>query len=68
MAVLVNAVVFLARLLRGIDVHHGHVQVAQIVQEAVVDLAGYGVAFGHRQVGIDRHVHLKKSAADAMKE
>jgi hypothetical protein len=33
------AVVLLARLLHRIDVHHDRLQVAQLMQEAVVDLA-----------------------------
>jgi hypothetical protein len=58
-AVGINAVMFLARLLYRIDVYHGPAQVAQVVQQTVVHLAGYGVPFRHRQGGIYRHVHLR---------
>src|SRR5215211_5377511 len=43
-AVFADVVVFLARFRRGIDVHHGHVQVLQLVHELVVDLPGDGVS------------------------
>jgi hypothetical protein len=51
----IHSVVLLARLLRRIDVHHGRLQVVQLVQQAVVDLAGHRVAPSHRPVG-DREV------------
>src|SRR5215203_823782 len=57
-AVGINAVMLLACLLYRIDVYHGPAQVAQVVQQTVVDLAGYGVPFCHRQLRVHRHVHL----------
>jgi hypothetical protein len=51
-------VVLLAGLLHRIDVHHRHIQVAEFVHEAVVDLAGYGVPFGHGQFRIHGDVYL----------
>jgi hypothetical protein len=42
-----DAVMLLASFLHRIHMHHGHIQVAQLVQEAMVDLAGYGVSLGH---------------------
>ena len=50
--------VLFARLLRGINVHHSRLQVAQLVQLAVVDLACHRVAIGHRQLRVHRNVHL----------
>ena len=44
MAVADEAVVLFADLLRRIDVYHSHVEVAQLMHEAVVDLSGDGVA------------------------
>jgi len=39
------AVVLLAPLLRRIDAHHDRLQVAQLVQEAVVNLANHPLSF-----------------------
>ena len=44
-AVCGHAVVLLARPLRRIDVHHDRLQVAQLVQEAVVGLANHSLSF-----------------------
>jgi hypothetical protein len=38
-----HAMMLFARLLRRVDMHHGRLQVVQLVQQAVVDLAGYRV-------------------------
>jgi len=43
-AVFGDAVVFLARFLCRIEVHHGSLQVPKLVHEAVVYLSGYGVS------------------------
>src|SRR5215207_7919355 len=48
-AVDTNAMVLLAGLLHRVHVHHGNVQVAQLVHEAVVDLSGYGMCLAYRQ-------------------
>src|SRR5918995_316365 len=49
----------LTEFLHGVHMHHGHIQVTKLVQEAVVDLAGYRMTFGHRQLGIHHHVDLR---------
>ena len=48
MAVRGDAVVFLARLLHWIHVDYSRVEVAQVVEELVVDPARYGVSFHYR--------------------
>src|SRR5829696_6140194 len=53
-----DPMVLLARLLRRVDVHHGRLQVAQLVQQAVVDLAGYLVTLCHGRLGVHCDVHL----------
>ena len=42
-----DAVVLLPGFLDGIHVDHGHVKIAQLVQEPVIDLPGYPVPFGY---------------------
>ena len=59
MAVRGNAVVFLSCFLEGIHVDHSHVEVAQLMQELMVDLSGYRVPLRHREFRRDRNVDLR---------
>jgi len=62
MAVLSNAMVRLAGLIRRVDMDHHQRQVVQVVQQLVADIAGDGVCLGDRQLGIDGNVHLGMQA------
>jgi len=43
----VDAVVLLPGFLNGIHVDHGQVEIAQLVQESVINLSGYRMPFGY---------------------
>ena len=53
-----RAVVLFSGLLQRVHVDHGHVEVAQLMQEPMVDLSGYGVSFCYREIWRDRNVNL----------
>jgi hypothetical protein len=52
-------VMLLASFLERFHVYDGRVEVAQVVEELVVDLAGYGVRLLNRQLRVYRHVDLR---------
>ena len=53
-----DAVVLLPSFLAGIHVDYNHVEVAQLMQELVVDLPGYRVPLRHRELRRHGNVDL----------
>jgi hypothetical protein len=55
-----DVVVLLPSFLNGIHVNYGHVEVAQLVEELVINLPGYPMPLSHRKLRGDIHEMLRR--------
>ena len=54
-----EAMILLPSFLEGIHMDHSHVEIAQLVQQLVIDLSGYAVPFGDRKSRVYGYVDLR---------
>ena len=54
-----EAVILLSGFLEGIHMDHSHIEIAQLVQQPVIDLSCYRVPFGDRKARVYGYVDLR---------